>query len=177
MTEDKFLELVKKHQAQIYRYSLYLLDNPEDAKDITQETFMKAWEHRARLRPKTVHSWLLKCAQNSCFNALKQRKFQKPLTTGDDAELETLLYAQTARSHPSPDELVVEDELKAAVQAAIQKLPLNMRTVLIMRELEGMHFKEIAAILEKPEGTVKSDVRRARKQLRELLRSYWENQA
>ena len=95
MTEDKFLELVQEHQAQIYQHTLYLLGNREDAEDITQETFIKAWEHRAKLRLKTVRSWLLKCAQNLCFNLLKRRKFQEPLTEGDETELEMLLHRDT----------------------------------------------------------------------------------
>ena len=70
MTEDNFLELVHQHKAQVYQHTLYLLKNREDAEDITQETFIKAWEHRSKLRPKTVRSWLLKCAQNLCFNLL-----------------------------------------------------------------------------------------------------------
>ena len=83
MTEDKFLKLVHKHKAQIYQNALYLLGNREDAEDITQETFIKAWENRAKLRPKTARSWLLKCAQNLCFNLLKRQKFQVHLTGGE----------------------------------------------------------------------------------------------
>jgi RNA polymerase sigma-70 factor (ECF subfamily) len=175
MTEDKFLELVHEHQAQIYQHTLYLLRNREDAEDITQETFIKAWEHRSKLRLKTVRSWLLKCAQNLCFNLLKRRKFQEPLTEGDETELEMLLHRHTHRSNPLPDELVINQELKASVHDAINKLPPEMRSVVIMRELEGMSFKEIAEVLEQPEGTVKSTVFRARKRLRELLSPYWRN--
>ncbi len=173
MTEDKFLELVQEHQAQIYQHTFYLLGNREDAEDITQETFIKAWEHRNKLRLKTVRSWLLKCAQNLCFNLLKRRKFQEPLIEGDETELERLLHRHTHWSNPTPDEIVIKRELKASVHCAINKLPTEMRSMIIMRELEGMSFKEIAEVLEQPEGTVKSTVFRARKKLRELLRPYW----
>jgi RNA polymerase sigma-70 factor (ECF subfamily) len=118
---------------------------------------------------------MLKCAQNLCFNLLKRNKFQVPLTEGDDAELETLMHAHSGRSNPSPDEIVIQRELKESVQCAISKLPPDMRSVIIMRELNGMSFKEIAEVLEQPEGTVKSTVFRARKRLRELLRPYWRN--
>ena len=179
MTEDKFLELVNEHKARIYQHTLYLLGNREDAEDITQETFIKAWEHRSKLRPKTARSWMLKCAQNLCFNLLKRNKFQVHLTAGDETdpetELETLMHAHSGRSNPSPDEIVIQRELKESVQCAISKLPPDMRSVIIMRELNGMSFKEIAEILEQPEGTVKSTVFRARKRLRELLRPYWRN--
>ena len=175
MTEDKFLALVHEHKAQIYQHTLYLLGNREDAEDITQETFIKAWERRAKLRPKTVRSWLLKCAQNLSFNLLKRQKFQEPLTEGDESELETLMHRHTHRRNPVPDEIVIEQELKASVHCAIRKLPPDMRAVIVMRELEGMRFKEIAKVLEQPEGTVKSTAFRARKKLRELLRPYWRN--
>jgi RNA polymerase sigma-70 factor (ECF subfamily) len=175
MTGDDFLKLVRKYKAQIYQHALYLLGNQEDAEDITQETFVKAWEHRANLRSKTVHSWLLKCAQNLCFNLLKRHKFQMPLAEGDDAELEALLHTHTHQSNPAPDELVVNQELKELVHRAISKLPPDMRVVIVMRELDGMSFKEIAMVTKQPEGTVKSTVFRARKKLRELLRPYWRN--
>ena len=161
MTENEFLVLVDKHKTQIYQRTLYLLGNPEDAEDITQETFMKAWEHRSKLHPRTVHSWLLKCAQNLCFNLLKRREFQRPLAEGDGAELEALLHKHTYRSNPPPDEIIVKQELKEFVRCAISKLPPDMRVVIIMRELDGMSFKEIAKVTKQPEGTVKSTAYRA----------------
>ena len=179
MTEDKFLELVHEHKAQIYQHILYLLGNRENAEDITQETFIKAWEHRSELRPKTARAWMLKCAQNLCFNLLKRQKFQVHLTENNNTDvetaLETLMHAHSGRSNPMPDEIVIQQELKDSVHCAIKKLPPDMRTVIIMRELNGMSFKEIAEVLEQPEGTVKSLVFRARKKLRELLRPYWRN--
>ena len=176
MKENEFLVLVDRYKAQIYQRTLYLLGNREDAEDITQETFIKAWEHRAKLRPKTARSWLLKCAQNLCFNLLKRHQFQIPLVEGDDAEFEALLQTNTYRSHPPPDEIIIDQELKEFVQCAISKLPLDMRVVIIMRELDGMSFREIAKVIKKPEVTVRSTACRARKKLRELLRFYWRNE-
>lgn len=175
MTKDEFLGLVDRYQGKVYQHTLYLLGSQEDAEDITQETFIKAWEHRAKLRPKTVYSWLLKCAQNLCFNLLQRHKFQVSLTDGDDTELETLLHTYTSWSDPLPDEIIIKQELKEVVRRAISKLPPDMRVVIIMRELDGMSFKEIAMVTKQPEGTIKSNVFRARKKLRKLLRPYWRN--
>ena len=76
MLEKMFLNLVKQHQAQIYQYALYLLNNQEDAEDVTEETFIKAWNSNAELRLETVQSWLLKCTNNLCIDLLRRRKFQ-----------------------------------------------------------------------------------------------------
>ena len=175
MIKDDFLGFVKEHEAQIYQYALYLLGNQEDAEDVTQETFIKAWNHYPTLRPPTVRCWLLKCVQNLCFNLLKRQKFQEPLIDGNDAELEILLHTYTPRSNPLPDEIVIKQELRDVVHRAISKLPPDMRIVIIMRELDGMSFKDIARITKQPEGTVKSTAFRARKKLRKLLRPYWRN--
>ncbi len=171
MTEDEFLELVRKHQDGIYRHALYLLKNTEDAKDMTQETFIKAWQHRKKLRQKTVHAWLLKCTRNLCFNLIKRRKFQVHLSEEDD-EGDTfgmLLKTQENKSSPSPEEITIMHETKQLVHRAIGELPASMRSIVIMRELEEMSYKEIAVIVKQPENSVKSTVFRARKKLREIL--------
>ena len=169
MTEDEFLELVRKHQDQIYRHAFYLLKNSEDAKDMTQETFIKAWQHRSKLRKETVHSWLLKCAQNLCFNQLKRQKFQVHLSEENGETFEMLLHTHSYQSNPSPEETSIKQELKQLVHRAISELPPTMRSIVIMRELEEMSYKEIAQVLKKSENTVKSTVFRARKKLREIL--------
>lgn len=175
MTEDEFLELVRKHQDRIYRHALYLLKNAEDAKDMTQETLIKAWQHRAKLRQKTVHSWLLKCVRNLCFNQLRRRKFQVHLSEEDDGDtFGMLLKTQEDKSSPSPDEIAIEQETKQLVHRAIGELPASMRSVVIMRELEEMSYKEIAAVVNQPENSVKSTVFRARKKLREILSNLME---
>ena len=174
MPEEVFLDLVKQYQAQIYRHALYLLNNPDDAKDVTQETFIKAWNSNAELRLETVQSWLLKCANNLCIDLLRRRRFQVPLTTGDTEEIETLVHHQHERtasdpSNLSPEELYIRQERQQLVQQAIAQLPLHFRTVVVMREIEGLSFEVIAETLNQPVGTVKSNMFRAKKRLRDIL--------
>ena len=169
MTEDEFLELVRKHQDQIFRRAFYLLKNSEDAKDMVQETFIKTWQHRANLREDTVHSWMLKCVQNLCFNQLKRRKFQVYLDEEENNTLETFLYAHSDKSNPPPDEIAIKQELKQLVRQAIEELPSDMRSIVIMREFDEMSYKQIAEELKQPENSVKSTLFRARKKLREIL--------
>ncbi len=177
MSEEEFLEIVRQHQDQVYRHAFYLLKNSEDAKDMTQETFIKAWQHRKKLRRKTVHSWLLKCTQNLCYNQLKRRKFQVHisrkiqghLVDEEDDTLEMLLHRHSNQPNPTPDEIAIKQELKQLVHQAIDELPSNMRSIIVMRELEEMSYKEIAEVVNQPVNSVKSTVFRARKKLREIL--------
>ena len=169
MTEDKFLELIRKHQDKIYRHAFYLLKNSEDAKDMAQETFIKAWQHRAKLREDTAHSWMLKCVQNLCFNQLKRRKFQVHLDEDEDETLEMLQHSYSYQSNPTPDEITIKQELTLLVRQAVEELPPTMRSTVVMREFEEMSYREIAKELEQPENSVKSTLFRARKQLREIL--------
>ena len=174
MPEEVFLDLVKQHQAQIYQHALYLLNSPDDAQDVTQETFIKAWNSNAELRLETVQSWLLKCANNLCIDLLRRRRFQVPLTTGDTEEIEMLTHHQhedmvSQPSNPSPEELYIRQERQRLVQQAIAQLPLHFRTVVIMREINELSFEEIAETLNQPVGTVKSNMFRAKKRLRDIL--------
>ena len=176
MLEEVFLDLVKQHQAQIYQYALYLLNNQEDAKDVAQDTFIKAWNFNAELRLETVHSWLLKCANNLCIDLLRRRRFQAPLVTGDTEEIETLahcLHENTVAesSNLSQEERCIRRECQQLVRQAIARLPLHFRTVVIMHEINGLSFEEIAETLNQPVGTVKSNMFRAKKRLREIVRN------
>lgn len=174
MPEEVFLDLVKQYQAQIYQHALYLLNSSDDAKDVTQETFIKAWNSNAELRLETVHSWLLKCANNLCIDLLRRRRFQAPLTTGDTEEIETLVHHQyegmaSDSSNLSPEEFYIRQERQQLVRQAIAQLPLHFRTVVVMREIEGLSFEAIAETLNQPVGTVKSNTFRAKKKLRDIL--------
>jgi RNA polymerase sigma-70 factor (ECF subfamily) len=140
MSEGVFLELVQQYQACVYRHALYLLNDQDDAKDVTQETFIKAWKHAAELRAETMRSWLLKCANNLSIDLLRRRKFQAPLTEGDDEELEALIHSRKEAgefqsSHPSPEELCIKREQQQLVKHAISQLPLHFRTVVIITTL------------------------------------------
>ncbi len=180
MLEAVFLNLVKQHQAQIYQHALYLLNDQEEAEDVTQETFIKAWNYTAELRLETVQSWLLKCTNNLCIDLLRRRKFQVSLTMGDTDEIETLAHHQRARrasesSNSSPEVFCIRRERQRLVQQAIAQLPLHFRTVVIMHEINGLNFDEIAETLNQPIGTVKSNMFRAKKRLRETLRNLYQS--
>ncbi len=176
MLEAVFLDLVKQHQGQVYQYALYLLNDKEEAEDVTQETFIKAWNYNAELHLETVQSWLLKCANHLCIDLLRRRRFRVPLTVGDTEEIETLAHYQregvaSQSSNPSPEALCIRGEHQQLVQQAIAQLPLHFRTVVIMHAINDLSFEEIAKTLNQPVGTVKSNMFRGKKRLREILRN------
>ncbi|MCG9128714.1 RNA polymerase sigma factor [Candidatus Poribacteria bacterium] len=169
MTESEFLKLFKKHYKQVYRHAFYLLKNNEDAEDMTQETFIKAWQLKNELRPSTVHSWLLKCVQNLCFNELKRQKYQVYTSDEFTNVVDNLHHSESVQHVQSPEKSVCNEETKRLVHQAIGKLPPRLRLIVVMRELDGMSYSEISEVMGIPEGTVKSKLYRARKKLRSIL--------
>ncbi|MYE90672.1 sigma-70 family RNA polymerase sigma factor, partial [Candidatus Poribacteria bacterium] len=104
----------------------------------------------------------------------RRRRFQVPLTMGDTKEIETLVHHQhestaSQLSNLSPEELYIRQERQQLVRQAIAQLPLHFRTVVIMREINELSFEEIAETLNQPVGTVKSNMFRAKKRLREIV--------
>ncbi len=169
MLEDEFLSLFNKHHKQVYRHAFYLLKNTESAEDMTQETFIKAWQLKNELRQSTVHSWLLKCVQNLCFNELKRRKHQVYPSDEFTDIVDNLHHSESVQHVQSPEKIVCNDETKRLVHQAIGKLPPRLRLIVVMRELDDMSYSDISEVIGIPEGTVKSTLYRARKKLRKIL--------
>ena len=168
MTEDEFISLFNKHYKQVYRHAFYLLKNTESAEDMTQETFIKAWQLKNELRQSTVHSWLLKCVQNLCFNELKRRKSQV-YPSDEFTDFVDSHHSESFQHKLSPEQTVCNEEIKRLVHQAIGKLPPKLRLIVVMRELDEMSYSDISNVIGIPEGTVKSNLYRARKKLREIL--------
>lgn len=174
MSEEEFLSLFNKHHKQVYRHAFYLLKNTEDAEDLTQETFIKAWQLKSELRLSTVHSWLLKCVQNLSFNELKRRKYQVYSSEEFTEIVDNLQHSESGQHMLSPEKSVCNQEAKRLVHQAIAKLPPRLRLIVVMRELDDMSYSDISDVIGIPEGTVKSTLYRARKMLRKILSSMLE---
>src|SRR5205809_1884246 len=154
---DRTLErLYKKHAGDVYRYALVVLRNPADAEDVTQTTFMNAYRAIERgERPRTPQNWLIAIAHNVCrqrFRQLQRRPNELPLD--DDVE-------QTVGDDDTPSG---ED-----IRRALSHLAFNQRAAIVMRELEGRSYAEIAEILELSTSAVETLIFRARRALREQL--------
>jgi RNA polymerase sigma factor (sigma-70 family) len=152
-TDRAFERLYRKHVLDVYRYALVLLRSPEDAEDVTQTTFLNAYRAYAQgERNRETRKWLLGIAHGVCSRRARH-----------EARLELVELADAAEQ-AVPDE---DGPTAADMSRALGRLPFNQRAALVMREIEGRPYQEIAEILNVSLGTVESLVFRARRALRE----------
>ena len=165
--------LVMRYQRQVYNLAYRMLGNAEDAGDLVQETFLRAYGALASFRQDASFlTWLYKIASNLCIDQLRSRKARSALSL--DVELEEGREPAADSRNCSPEELAIRDSVQEVVQRAISNLPEKYRVVVVMRHLQDMSVEEIANVLEMPTGTVKTHLFRAREMLRGRLRSVLE---
>lgn len=164
---EAFEQLVVKYQTPIYRLCLRMTGNPEDAADLTQESFLKAWRALDTFRFGSGFStWLFRLASNTCLDHLRAQKRRPvlPLTLEDnDGEEMTLDPPDSA---PTPEEALLASEEQERLNQALAQLDPGQRHILTLRVVNDLSYTEIAEILEIKEGTVKSRIARARDALR-----------
>lgn len=172
-----FGELVQRHRSGVVNVVYRMCGDPDLAEDAAQETFVRAWEHlnSFRIRNSTqvpggadaVHrgfrNWLYRIATNCTLSELRRRK---PTANVDDLPLQD--------SRRGPERIAEESERAEAVRRAVLALPEASRSALILREYEGLSYRDIADTLDIPMGTVMSRLNYARRQLREQLATYLE---
>ena len=163
--QDAFAQLVEANQGRIYTLAYRMTGNADTAADLTQETFLSAWQSLPRFREKSAFStWLYRMAVNACIDFLRREKRRGVLPLPPDGAALPL-----PGQEPSPPEALERQELVGAVHQALATLSPHHRKVLVLRDLEGLSYREIAQLLQLEEGTVKSRIARARLALREAL--------
>lgn len=167
---DAFEQLVLTYQTPIYNLCFRMVGNAEDAADLTQESFLKAWNHLHSFHYEAAFStWLYRLASNTCLDFLRSMKRhpQISLTVEDnDGEEATLDIPDLS---PSPEEALLCAEEKALLAQAMQELEPEQRQILTLRVVNEMSYADIADVLRIREGTVKSRLSRARDALRKNL--------
>lgn len=167
---DAFEQLVLQYQTAVYNLCLRMTGNPEDAADMTQESFLKAWRNMDSFQGNSAFStWLYRLASNTCLDHLRLKKRRPQLSLvmedSDGEEQELDVPDQTA----SPEEQVIASEEQAILNEALQSLEEQPRQILILRAVHELSYTEISQVLDIPEGTVKSRLARAREQLRKKI--------
>ncbi len=168
---EAFEELVNRHERKIYRLALNLTGTPEDAEDVLQETFLKAFEHLPEFREDSrFYTWLVRIAINEGLMKLRKRRSSKEVASedavGDDGEA---LPREFTDWRPNPEQIYATRELQEILQNAARALPVSLRAVFILRDVEGLSTEETAEALGLSSGAVKARLFRARIRLREEL--------
>lgn len=161
--------LVQRYQRQVYNLAYRMLGNAEDAGDLVQDTFLRAYGALSSFRQDASFlTWLYKIASNLCIDQLRSRKAKSTLSL--DVELEEGREPAADIRSSGPEEAAVRSSVQDVVQRAVLNLPDKYRAVVVMRHLQDMSVDEIARILDLPTGTVKTHLFRARDMLRGRLR-------
>ncbi len=171
--EQDFVIFMQQNQERVYRLALYLLGNAEEAKDAVQESFVKAWKKFETLRSETSQAWITKITVNLCLDWLRRRKFREDFPESESEIQEDFEY-RLPDPNPDPLEQCLSDEMQTKVTEAISKLPAVYRSVVILRDLEGLSYQEIADVLNTRVSKVKSNLFRGRRKLKEILRPFFE---
>lgn len=168
---EAFNQLVRLYEGRVYNLCYRMLGDAESAADAAQDTFLSAFRNLRSFRGGSFRSWLLRIATNTCYDVIRARK-RRPTTslnailTADDGTT----FAPPSHDE-SPEEFVQRRELGAAIQQGLMLLPADQRIVVILCDVQGMPYEEIAQITNTNLGTVKSRLSRGRARLRDFLKS------
>ena len=170
--QSAFEELLLKYQDRIYNLCRHLLGNTHEAEDAAQDTFLKAYQKLKDFKPEaSLYTWLYRIAVNTCLD-YKKRPLWESLFRKSDEDEEYIL--EPLSEDPSPEKLYESKQLGLALSKSLGKLSFKLRTVIILKEIEGLSYEEIADILEVSTGTVKSRISRAKEELRQRLKKFTE---
>jgi RNA polymerase sigma-70 factor, ECF subfamily len=173
--QDAFAEIVERHSPVVYNLALRLVKDPHEAEEVLQETFISAFKALPRFEGRSqLGTWLYRIGYNAALMRLRKRRpptdsLDEPVTTeeGDSLPRELVDWASI------PDELLLNREIRTVLDAALDTLPESLRTVFVLRDIEGLSTAETAAALGLTETNTKVRLHRARLALRERLSGYF----
>jgi RNA polymerase sigma-70 factor (ECF subfamily) len=171
----EFARVVEAYSGVIYRLAVKMLENPQDAEDVLQETFIKAYRNLPRFGGRSrLSTWLYRIATNEALMQIRRRKhtyvsIDEPLETDDQLQAP----AQIVDWCCMPEAELMSSEARAYMDQAVNKLPHRLRVVFLLRDIEGLSTLETAEVLDLSEAAVKTRLSRARMRLREMLTEYY----
>jgi len=173
---DAFNTLVLNYQDSVFNTALRILGDEDQAADAAQDAFISAFKAIQSFRGGSFKSWLLRTVTNACYDELRRKK-RRPTTplepdTDDGEEMDSPRWL--ADPNMTPDQVAEADELEHAIQHCLDNLPLDFKTVVVMADIEGLDYTEVAQSVRVPLGTVKSRLARARLRLQECLQGFAE---
>ena len=167
-------ELIQIHQDRLYSSIVRVVGHPDQARDVVQDTFIQAIESFSHFDGKSqFFTWLYRIAFNRAMTIYRRHKGEVSL----DLAREKVGDETMATSEDQPEDRVLKSELVDEVHQALEQLTADHRAVMVLREIEGCEYEQIAEILEISPGTVRSRLHRAREQMRRLLRGYFDQRS
>jgi RNA polymerase sigma-70 factor (ECF subfamily) len=169
-----FRKLVEKYQRRVYQLAVGMLKDPDDAMDIAQETFVRVHRYLPSFKgDSSFFTWTYRIAMNLCLDAQRRkgRSERIEVSEGDEAEIEAAMDPPSA-ALAGPQRAALNAELKGKIEEALAGLSENHRSILLLREMEGLSYEELAKVLGIRKGTVMSRLFHARLKMQNELREY-----
>lgn len=157
-----FEQAVLPHLTAAYNLARWLTGNDHDAEDVVQESYLRALKFFSGFRGGSSRPWLLTIVRNTCYTWMRRNRMEEP-----GVELDEEMYVDS--NSPSPEAILLAAARGDLVRRALEELPAEFREIVILREMEGLSYKEIAEVTAVPVGTVMSRLARARSRLQKLL--------
>jgi RNA polymerase sigma factor (sigma-70 family) len=162
-----FEDTAHRYQRRVYSFARYLLSSREEAEDVTQEVLLRLWRHRQGVDEERLGSWLLRVTRNACYDLLRKRRSEAAAgvvrTFDDEAAREV------ASGEPGPLDQAEASDFRRRLLAALTEIGEPYKSVIILREVQGLPHREIGEALGIPEATVRVHLHRGRRRLRERL--------
>ena len=175
--EAAFEELIRQYEKKVYSLCARMCGNAEDAEEATQDAFLALWRGIYRFRQESsLSTWIYRLASNACIDLMRRKKKGAGSVSLDDEEL----FVDAVDPAPQPHEEAERRETQRLLQEGLLSLPAEYRSILLLREIEGLSYSEISAALDLELGTVKSRISRGRTLLRNFLSvngNFFENAA
>ena len=173
---DAFNSLVLAYQDVVYNTALRILNDEELAADAAQEAFLSAFRALNSYRGGSFRAWLLRTVTNACYDELRRKK-RRPTTplepeTNDGEDVESPGWLADPKA--SPEQELDQAELEHAIQHCMEALPTDFRTVVVLADIQGLDYSEVAVAVKSPVGTIRSRLARARLRLRACLQAFRE---
>ncbi|MEL7643647.1 MAG: sigma-70 family RNA polymerase sigma factor [bacterium] len=174
---DAFNRLVLAYQQMAFNVAVRLMADDDLAEDITQTAFISAYRNLGGFRGGSFKAWLMRIVTNACYDELRRVKRHpttalEPVDEESDEEMES--PAWLADIAPSPEEAFEQAELEHAIQHCLDNLPEDFKAIVVLVDLQGFDYSEVAQVVKRPLGTIKSRLARGRIKLQECLRQFWE---
>jgi RNA polymerase sigma-70 factor (ECF subfamily) len=169
--------LVSRYRGKVYGMCYHLVHNEQDAWDLAQNAFIKAWRALGSFKGDSAfYTWIYRITHNVAYDWMRKRRIQGDGEFNDEVNAAIAVGAEAVpKSDPSPDEALKNQEVGKRIHQAIAQLSPDHRTAILLREVEGHSYEEIAEIMQSTVGTVMSRLFYARKKLQELLKDTYEN--